>query len=504
MRVGSINRDILDEIKKVRRTGFTIAPEAGTTRLRNVINKDFTEDEYEETLEILFNQGWRNIKLYFMIGLPTETEEDINGIIDMVNTALKIGRTALGKVPNINVGISVFVPKPHTPFQWHGQLGYDEVFQRYGHLKNGLRRKGVNLKCHDMRQGMLEAIFSRGDERSALLLEEAHRKGCRFDAWSDMFDFDRWLHSAEKIGIDLFKDATKGIGLTDRLPWQFIDTGIKRESLIHEYEKALKGEITEDCRKVCYACGLGCNLRKNGKRDIRFGETTEFPSINIPSRKTQGVWYRIRYSKKGILRYLSHQELITTMMRAIRRLGMPILYTSGFHPHPVASFGPPLPVGVEGLDEYFDLKIHPVVETREVKDRLNSELPHGLEIIDVMRLDNRMGEEISCFEYEVMIERDDHIAIRNFMNQKSHIIMRDGREIDIKEMIKELTLSDNTVTITLIDREDKRVRLFEVLQGLFSRPLDEVMQMRIKRTGIYGYNRVEGVVKRGKVEAGNS
>jgi len=262
LRVNSLNKEILDEIKMVRRTGFTIAPEAGTARLRDVINKDFTEDEYEKTLMMLFKEGWRNIKLYFMIGLPTETVTDIDGIMEMVRRGLRIGREVSGRLPNINVGLSVFVPKPHTPFQWIGQMGYDKLIERYNYLKNGLRMKGCNLKGHDLRQGILEAVFSRGGVRTSLLLEEAHRNGCHFDGWSELFDFDKWLKSAEKTGIDIFEEAKKEIGIDDKLPWDFVKTGVRKESLRQEYEKAFRGIKTEDCRRVCYGCGLGCDRQQ--------------------------------------------------------------------------------------------------------------------------------------------------------------------------------------------------------------------------------------------------
>lgn len=496
LRVGSINEEILEEIKKVRKTGFTIAPEAGTARLRNVINKDFTEDEYKQALKILFSEGWRNIKLYFMIGLPTETDEDINGIIDMVKTALRMGRIISGKIPNINVGISTFIPKPHTPFQWIGQLGYDELLRRHNYLTARLRKVGANPKTHELRQSLLEAIFSRGDERTAVLLKEAYKNGCRFDTWSEVFDFDKWLYSAERVGIDIFKYATRSLKLDDRLPWDFIDTGIRKQSLMAEYEKALTERMTEDCRKVCYGCGLRCKERgRVGAEKGNYTLTSELP--NLRTSEFTGIWYRIIYSKKGIMRFLSHQELITTIMRALRRANLPILYTAGFHPHPVASFGPSLPVGVEGVNEYLEIKMHPVMGNDEIMDKLNKELPYGIEVINVVRLRKRADEGIKCYEYEVVIEKGEDIAVKNFMNQGSYVITRDGEEIDIREMVKDIRLSDKMVTITLMDKDDRKVRLFEVLQGLFSRSFDEVIEMRIKRTGIYSYNTEEDRAKKG-------
>ncbi|HDK41618.1 MAG TPA: TIGR03960 family B12-binding radical SAM protein, partial [Nitrospirae bacterium] len=203
LRVGAVNDEVLNEIKSVRKTGFTIAPEAGTERLRNIINKDVTEEEYENTLEKLFAAGWQSIKLYFMIGLPTETKEDINGIIRMAELALRKGKKIIGRRVNINVGISAFVPKPHTPFQWLGQLSYEELRSRQDHLRKAFRKKGMNFKGQHVETSLLEAVFSRGDADSALLLETAWKQGCRFDSWSEFFDFNKWQTAAKKTGIDL-------------------------------------------------------------------------------------------------------------------------------------------------------------------------------------------------------------------------------------------------------------------------------------------------------------
>ncbi len=496
LRVGSLSKEILEEIKRVRKTGFTIAPEAGTARLRSVINKDFTENEYGETLEILFKEGWRNVKLYFMIGLPTETEVDINGIIKMVRMASRIGSTISGKTLNIKVGVSAFVPKPHTPFQWMGQMALEELIKRQDYLRNGLRKRGVNFKSQDIRQSLLEAVFSRGDERCASLLENAWREGCHFDGWSEFFDFERWLKASEKAGIDLFEYTSRGFSLEGELPWDFIDIGIKKDLLRVEYEKALKEKITEDCRKVCYGCGLGC-------KEYRSVEVQKCRSIEERNRKRifrasehQVKRFRIRYLKKGILRYLSHQELVTAILRAIKRADIPMIYTSGFHPHPVVSFGPALPAGVEGLNEYFDIEIQPLMETDEVKRRLNSELPEGIEVIEAIRVGKKvrtLSDVITCYKYEVMINRDDVIAIEEFMGQQSHVVLRNGKRIDIRTMVEEAVLYDNILTLTLIDKNGAKVKLFEVLQGLLSRPLEQIQQMRIKRTGVYSYNTYEEI-----------
>jgi len=487
LRVGSIDQEILEEIKKVRKTGFTIAPEAGTPRLRDVINKDFTDDEYERTLKILFEEGWRHVKLYFMIGLPTETETDLNGIIDMVRTGRMIGRSIWQKGININVSVSAFVPKPHTPFQWTGQLPYSELKERQDYLKRNLRRKGINFKAHDLGQSLLEAVFSRGDERCATLLENAYDEGCRFDGWTELFDLEKWLRASEKAGIDLFKYASRRISPDDELPWEFIETGIKKDSLAREYEKSTKGERTEDCRDVCYGCGLDCKKWiKAPEESVLHIETAQ------KIQRVQGrVRLRIRYSKRGIMRFLSHQELMTAILRAARRANIPLIHTSGFHPHPVVSFGPALPAGVEGMNEYIDIEISPIMSPEEFKWKLNSRLPDGIEVLEVLKIDRHvraLNDVIRCYVYEIEVYPDDLEAISNFMDRSTFTVLRKEKKVDIRRMVKEALIHDNTLRLVLMDEDNHKVRLFEVLQALLSRPLEYILGLNIKRTGLYSYN----------------
>ncbi|MCG2710122.1 MAG: TIGR03960 family B12-binding radical SAM protein [Thermodesulfovibrionales bacterium] len=258
LRVAAVDRDILKEIKSVRKTGFTIAPEAGTERLRNVINKDFTEEDYERSLNALFEEGWQNLKLYFMVGLPTETDEDIQAIPEMIMKALRIAKSHTGRHVKINVGVSPFVPKPHTPFQWHGQENIGSIKKKMQFLKEIFRKKRFEFKGHREDMSFLEAVFARGDERLSPLIEKAWSLGCRLDAWGEIFDFQKWTQAMEETGINAAAYAEKTYGVDERLPWDIIDTGVNKDFLCKEYQRAISGEKTSDCRKVCHACGLKC------------------------------------------------------------------------------------------------------------------------------------------------------------------------------------------------------------------------------------------------------
>ncbi len=260
-RIDAVLTDTLKETQKVRKTALTLAPEAGTQRLRDVINKGVTEEDLMRSVSDAFSQGWSAVKLYFMIGLPTETDEDVLGIADL---AQKV-RTCYFAVPKeqrapglrITVSASVFVPKNFTPFQWCGQLDSETVIRRQNLLKEALRRiKGVDFKYHAPDLSYIEAVFARGDRRLADALEYGWRHGCRFDGWSDQFKYDTWLEAFKACGLDPDFYALRERELDETLPWDHLDAGVTKAFLRREWEKATRGERTQDCRKGCVGCGL--------------------------------------------------------------------------------------------------------------------------------------------------------------------------------------------------------------------------------------------------------
>ena len=260
-RIDNYLKDTLKETQKVRKTALTLAPEAGTQRLRDVINKGVTEDDLMRAVTDAFEEGWSAVKLYFMIGLPTETDEDVLGIADL---AAKV-RKCYFSVPKekrapglrITVSASVFVPKPHTPFEWAAQLDTETVIRRQKMLKAELATlKGVDFKYHTPEVSFLEAVIARGDRRVADALMLAHKAGCRFDSWTEYFDNEKWLKAFADAGIDPNFYATRERSTDEVLPWSHIDAGVSGEFLKREWEKALRGEITHDCRQGCVGCGM--------------------------------------------------------------------------------------------------------------------------------------------------------------------------------------------------------------------------------------------------------
>jgi radical SAM family uncharacterized protein/radical SAM-linked protein len=495
LRVGSISSGVLKEIKKIRKTGFTIAPEAGTRRLRDVINKDFSDEEYEETLNKLFSEGWKNVKLYFMIGLPTETMEDIEGLINMAVLALKKGKKITGRRVNVNVGISAFIPKPHTPFQWTGQESMTELRKKQDYIRTVFKKRGINFKGQYVENSLLEAVFSRGDSRSALLLENAWEQGCRFDGWTEMFNFDNWRLAAEKTGLDLFKYASRSFEPGTEMHWGFIQTGVTEKFLRSEYKRALDGKTTPDCRDNCSGCGLECTDKEPSMKQRTQNADTERPDsvFRFPDsgKKNVPAKIRIAFSKTGEMRYLSHSELMLSILRALRRAEIPVAYSAGFHPHPKISFGPALAAGVEGLNEFFDVEIPLIISPSDFTEKLNAELPEGLRVLNatlISKKERALNDLFSSYEYEITIDNSLENNINSFMCRKICHVERKNKTVDIRPMVEKAEIKGNTLHLFLSDTDKVKVRLYELLKEMLQKGLEEVQALHVKRTALYGYN----------------
>ena len=261
LRIDSVLKDTLKETQRVKKTSLTLAPEAGTQRLRDVINKGVTEENLMDTVRDAFEQGWSSVKLYFMLGLPTETDEDVDGIADLARKVTQVyfslpkGQRAPGL--RVTVSASVFVPKPFTPFQWAAQDTMERVIEKQQRLKAALSKiKGVDFKYHAPQLSFLEATFARGDRRMAQVLERAWKLGCRFDGWSDQFDFEKWMQAFEECGVDPAFYANRPRNLNEVMPWDHLDCGVEKRFLLSEWDKAQKAQITRDCRQGCVGCGM--------------------------------------------------------------------------------------------------------------------------------------------------------------------------------------------------------------------------------------------------------
>lgn len=260
LRLDSLSLQILKEIQRVRKTGLTFAPEAGSQRLRDVINKGITEEDLINAAENVFYSGWSNIKLYFMIGLPTETDEDILAIKELVFKVVdeyyKIPKKQRGKRLNITVSASTFVPKPFTPFQWEPQSTLEEIYTKQKLLALNIRGKNITFDYHDPKTSLLEAVFARGDRKLSKVLALALEEGCKFDGWMEHFDFDKWMSIFKKANIDPAFYANRRQEYDEVLPWDHIDVGVSKQFLIRENENSKQAKVTPNCRVNCAGCGI--------------------------------------------------------------------------------------------------------------------------------------------------------------------------------------------------------------------------------------------------------
>ena len=257
LRLSSFSVRLVGSLPTRSKTGLTFAPEAGSERLRKIINKNTPESEILETAAIAFERGWTGLKLYFMLGLPTETDDDIEDIIQLVNKIHLLGRKVSSRTPQIRVSAANFVPKPHTPFQWSAQAKEDELNARHEILKQGLRRQGTKLSWHDPKTSLLEAVLSRGDRRLGEVIYRAWKLGSVFDAWNEHFKYENWLRAFVESGLEPSFYAQRQRSLDELLPWAHIDAGVTTAFLKREFQRAMKGDETLDCRyDACNACGL--------------------------------------------------------------------------------------------------------------------------------------------------------------------------------------------------------------------------------------------------------
>lgn len=379
LRVGSLTPELMEEIKKVRKTGFTLAPEAGSERLRNVINKGISEEDLLTATRTAFSLGWRVIKLYFMTGLPSETDEDLDALIELAGKAKKSGKGSTGGA-DVNVAVSTYVPKAHTPFQWESQIDIAETRRRQSLLRNGLAAKKLRFKWHDAELSFLEGVFARGDRRLGRVLERAVDLGCHFDGWREHFRFPLWQQAFADCDIDpswYLRERRKD----EILPWDHIDCGLSKNFLLREWQRSLAGIYTPDCRDgACSGCGI-CDHLELRMRLYRDGNGAAV--LPTPTDAAAEERHRIRLcvQKEGKARFSSHLEFMTAIHRAVRRTNLPIRYSGGFHPLPRISFPDALPTGIESDAEIIDLELLAAHDPQEIQTALNGALPSGIRIL---------------------------------------------------------------------------------------------------------------------------
>jgi radical SAM-linked protein len=491
-------------VKRVRKTGFTIAPEAGTERLRRVINKELDEKVFFQGLSDLFSNGWKSVKLYFMMGLPTERDEDLRGIFELTKQIGSLGERQ--KIhPHISVSVSTFVPKPHTPFQWESQIPLEEMKEKLHFMRDGVKKNHLRFKWQDPHLSFLEGIFSVGGRNLSPVLMEAFRLGCRFDGWSDQFQYPLWKEAFEKIGLKMDLHTRKR-KFEDILPWSFIETGMDPQFLWEEYQRGLEEKGSPPCVKEnCRRCGI-CD----GKAIvIKEGDPEEGNALERMAKKEirkKGIKKKIRlkFKKVGALRFLSHLELAHLFYRASKRADLPLCFSEGFHPMPRIIFATALPVGMESLTEVLDMECEGRITPSEVMERLNQTLPSGIEITE--------AEEVPPFFHlsslshpsvywipltPVLSKEEATLKVKKALDKKEFFIEqeRDGtkRSVDILPLIEKMEIKEKEersgqeplwgVELVLrkaMGRTAKPIEIVEAVLGLDREPLTQLKVTKLE------------------------
>ncbi|MBN1101883.1 MAG: TIGR03960 family B12-binding radical SAM protein [Deltaproteobacteria bacterium] len=490
LRVDSLDRLWFEELKRVRKTGFTLAAEAGNDRLRRVINKGLTNQEILDMAREVYGAGWNLIKLYFMIGLPQEQEEDIQDIVALAREVAGICRSR-GKRPKLNVSIATFVPKSHTPFMWAPQITLEESLRRIQKVRNALAHSRIHVKWNLPEMSWLEGVFSRGDRRLAPVLVEAWQRGARFDAWSEHFKVDIWRDSFRGRGPDPRFYLHRERSPEEAFPWDHIDCGVTRDFLRREWEKSLEGRPTADCREGCLECGV-CDHREI--RPVLHREWVSPPAsvTALPDPHSSGERrYRIRFSKLGKARHLSHLEVVRLFSRAFRRGGLKMVYSKGYHPMPRISFYSALPVGVESLDESLEIRLHETLSPPKILERLNAQLPPGIRITTVADVTEDQGKSaIRATHYQVRWDGapPQEGNLKKFQESESFPVVRISRDgekqvIDARSIVLSISFSgSHEVNLVLGRGAGPEPRPADIVREVFHLGEEEMKGVRVLKT----------------------
>lgn len=464
LRPGGLSPSVIENILRVRKTGFTLVPEAGTDRLRRVINKELDNREILEAAGHAFRRGWKLLKLYFMVGLPTERAEDLEGIVRLVEEIWRCGKSLLGQAPRINLSLSSFIPKPHTPFQWLPLEEESALLEKQRFVRSRLSRfRSVTIKAHPTQSSLLEGIFSRGDRRLGRVLFRAWEKGARFDSWKDHLEFSIW-RDALAAEIQDYRIYLGPLDPQTVLPWDHIDTGIRKEFLLTEMEKARREERTASCwSSDCRQC-QGCDPR------FRLGKKLP-PAAAVPAPSTPSFGrridkpgrYEVIYEKTGLARFLSHRDLINHLQRSLRRAGVRVAHSEGFHPKMLVSYGPALPLGMEAKGERLEFKSRYRFQEQALVRRLNRSAREGIRFLGARAVcDNEpsLGERIKGMVYSLDL-KDDRVRPHLEARRRSAGAAETESDLEFvrREMNAFLAKYPDSRVVFRLDEEEKRLVL---------------------------------------------
>lgn len=506
LRAYGLDVRILDKLAEVKNSSLTFAPEAGSQRMRDVINKNISEADLLQTATDVFSRGWTKMKLYFMIGLPTEEDEDVIAIMETAGKAKKKAHECGVKNPTVTVSVSSFVPKPHTPFQWSSMITLSEIQRKQELLKDYAEKYRLNFRKHFSKISHLEGIVSRGDRRVANIIYNAWAGGARFDGWDETFKYDLWVECVNNSGIDpeIFLGT---IPLEGKLAWDHIDVGLTDRFLNLEWKKATKNRLSPPCGKVagmivhhsnleslektfdidkkklvCYHCGVACDLKQmvEERRDFLKGmnsikdepyvqpEVLKKNIVELREKRNQemGARYRIEFSKIGPITFISHLDLQKVMARIFKRAGLETLHSEGYNIRPLLSFGPALTLGISSLVEYFDVRVpEEWKDYNEIISLLEKHSEPGIHFRAINPITNKtpsIQDAAKSFTYFIPVKAGNKDAVGSELKNASEILIqsyskKDEKflEKDIRPMLLDVTLGKLDLSENLLETIDE-------------------------------------------------
>ena len=503
-RIDGFNLELANLVQSVRKSTMTLAPEAGSQRLRNVIKKNITEEQILDAVLTLYENGWSKVKFYFICGLPTETLEDMDEMAELLEK-IKYRCRQIKREKGLNHGLditctlSIFVPKPFTPFQWHGQMSLEKVDEHIRYLKEKTKHiKGLKINYHEDTVSQIEAVLTRGDKSLCKYIETLYKKGCYLDAWCEYFNKDIWHITAEELGINLAELAQKQYSTEEVLPWDFIDVGLDKAWLVNEYNSAILEDkkiggdevmqLSENflpscphalmpssvptCETACVNCGVCKNLktRKILAEPFKASEKANNLKIEIKNPQTcQGYdreiyKYRIKLTKTGILKYFSHLDWQNTFFKALARTDLNVVYSLGYNPSMKVSMGIALPLFAESECELIDIELFDNLTPDELKLKLEKVLPEQSRIISIVKIEKNapaIDMTAQWAEYKIDIFNKSLYDFETLRYNTNRVLSSEEifiekknkkgliKKTDIKKTIKSYRFEDESLFIVL-------------------------------------------------------
>ena len=451
-------------VQTVRKGTITIAIEAGSQRLRDCVNKNLTEEQIFSSILSAYEAGWNTVKLYLMLGLPTETYKDLDETIELLHKIkwrannLKKEK-GLSKLLNLTATVSIFVPKAFTPFQWYPQNSLKEIQDKSNYLKEKIKSiKGVKLNFHNAFLSRIEAVFSRGDRNLSKLIYQTYKNGSYLDAWHENFNEEIWIKSAKESNIDFEEYSTRKISIEQELPWDFIDVGVTKEFLKKEFLASQNNLLHSACDEKCVqcgACGFGGIKKEINKEILEYDENIKY-NYKAENENKQKYKYRIKISKTGVLKYISHLDFLKLITKAIKKANIKVAYSLGFNPSPKISLGLALPLFVESQGELMDIELYENLVPEILQQKLNKFLHKDARIIKCTKLpDNQKSVETEAYwaYYEALpvkkhLKKNEiEVIINNVLEQKNIFVERTNkkglkRQVDIRKSIESIKIEE--------------------------------------------------------------